>query len=200
MTGIREAITIEDAAVNAALSRVEAAGGNTHALMRDIAAAMLFSVQRRFETETGPDGRPWARHAPRTAKARINRKRRGNQPVTPKLLRDTTRLYRSISTEAGPHDAAVGTNLVYAAIHQQGGTVTQHPQSRKVRFRKVGKQHRFARKAHKRVIEKPVTFGLRSIVIPARPYLGFSEADRVKILEIAEEHFADAGSEDGDRS
>ena len=200
MTGIREAITIEDEAVNAALSRAEAAGANTKSLMRDIAAAMLFSVQRRFETETGPDGRSWARHAPRTAKARINRKRRGNQPVTPKLLRDSNRLYQSISSEAGEREAATGTNLVYAAIHQQGGTVTQYPQSRRVRFRKSGRRILFARKAHKRVIEKPVTFGLRSIVIPARPYLGFSEADRAQILEIAEEHFADAGSADGEVS
>ena len=39
--------------------------------------------------------------------------------------------------------AAVGTNVVYAAIHQTGGVITQYPQSRKVRFRKVAGRLRF---------------------------------------------------------
>ncbi|QDG74452.1 phage virion morphogenesis protein [Labrenzia sp. PHM005] len=189
MTGVSSAITIEDAAVNAALARIEAAGGDTLALMQEISGAMLFSVQRRFETETDPAGRPWKAHAPKTARARINRKRRGNREVTPKLLRNSNRLYQSIVAEASETEAATGTNLIYAGIHLHGGTITQYPQSRKVRFQKVGTQLRFARKAHKRVIEKPVTFGQRTIVIPARPYLGFSEEDRAEILAITEAHF-----------
>lgn len=189
MAGIRDTITIEDAEVNAALTRVEQAGGDTSALMRDVAAAMLFSVQRRFEQETAPDGSKWAPHAPRTAKARASRKTRGNAPVTPKLLRDTNRLYKSITAESGSSDAAVGTNLDYAAIHQTGGTITQYPQSRQVKFRKVGNQTRFAKKAHKRAFTKPVTYGQRTIVIPARPYLGFSQDDRETIQRIAGEHY-----------
>ncbi|WP_417691545.1 phage virion morphogenesis protein [Roseibium sp.] len=193
MTGSNPFITIEDWQINEALSRVAEAGGETGALMTEIQAAMLFSVQRRFETELAPDGTPWQRHAPRTAKARAKRKTRGrsggNGPITPKLLRDTNRLYKSISGEATETEAVVGTNLVYAGIHQQGGTVTQYPQSRKVKFRKVGTQTRFAKKDHKRAFEKPVTFGQRTIVIPARPYLGFSVQDRATILAIAEGYF-----------
>jgi phage virion morphogenesis protein len=192
MTGVRQALTIEDTEVNAALDRVARAGGDTSALMAEIGAAMLYSVQRRFERETGPDGTPWARHAPRTARQRERRRSRGNAPLTPKLLRDSTRLYSSITSEATAETAAVGTNIIYAAIHQTGGTITQYPQSRKVRFRKVGGRLRFARKAHKRAVEKPVTYGTRTIVIPARPYLGFSEADRAEILALAEAHFKDA--------
>ncbi|MBO9419156.1 phage virion morphogenesis protein [Labrenzia sp. R4_2] len=195
MTGVRQAITIEDADINAALDRVAQAGGNTRALMAEIGAAMLFPVQRRFETETGPDGKAWPRHAPRTAKQRAQRKSKGNAPLTPKLLRDSTRLYQSITSEATEEAAAVGTNVVYAAIHQTGGTITHYPQSRKVRFRKVGGQLRFARKAHKRAFEKRVTYGTRTIVIPARPYLGFSEADRAEILRLVEAYFEDAGGE-----
>ncbi|MEP2707778.1 MAG: phage virion morphogenesis protein [Roseibium sp.] len=194
MAGISAAITIEDTEVNAALARVEEAGGNTLALMQDISAAMLFSVQRRFESETAPDGQAWPRHAPRTARARLNRKRRGNQPITPRLLRQSNRLFKSIVAEASDAQAATGTNLVYAAIHQQGGTITQYPQSRQVRFRKVGNQTRFARKAHKRAFEKPVTFGQRTIVIPARPYLGFSDEDRAELLRLADVHFEQAAS------
>lgn len=198
MTGVSSTITIEDAQVNAALARVEAAGGDTLALMQEISGAMLFSVQRRFETETDPTGKPWKPHVPKTARARINNKRHGNQPVTPKLLRDSNRLYQSIVAEASDTTAATGTNLTYAGIHQHGGTITQYPQSRMVRFRKVGNQLRFARKAHKRVTEKPITFGQRTIVIPARPYLGFSEEDRAEILAITEAHFE--ATAEGDRS
>ncbi|MES0879695.1 phage virion morphogenesis protein [Roseibium sp. SCP14] len=189
MAGIRETLTIEDKEINAALSRVVEAGGDTSALMADIAGAMLFSVQRRFETESSPDGTKWPAHAPRTAKARANRKTRGNAPVTPKLLRDKNVLYKSITPDSSESEAAVGTNVAYGRIHQQGGAITQHPQSRKVRFRKEGNQVRFAKRAHKRAYEKTVTFGPRTIVIPARPYLGFSADDRETILRLAGDHY-----------
>ncbi|MEP0235539.1 phage virion morphogenesis protein [Roseibium sp.] len=192
MTGVRSNLTIEDERVNAALTHVAQAGGDTSALMAEISGAMLFSVHRRFETETAPNGTPWARHAPRTAKARLKRSRKnaaGTQLGTPKILRDSNRLYSSIISEASSDEAAVGTNLVYAAIHQAGGTVTQYPQSRMVRFRKVGRQTRFAKKAHKRAYDRPVTYGARTIVIPARPYLGFSDTDQTEILAITEAHF-----------
>lgn len=196
MAGIRQAITIEDAEVNAALLRVAEAGGDTAALMEDISGALLFSVQRRFETETAPDGRPSPRHAPQTAKRRAAQKTRDNAPATPNLLRDSTRLYSSIVAEASSDQAAVGTNLVYAAIHQTGGTITQYAQSRRVRFRKVGRQIRFAGKAHKRAFERPVTYGPRRITLPARPYLGFSDADRAEIAALTEVHF-EAAAEGG---
>jgi len=192
MTGIRNTISVEDSEVNAALARVEAVGGDTSALMREVAGAMLFSVQRRFETESAPDGSKWPAHSPRTAKARANRKTRGNAPITPKLLRDTNRLFKSIAAEASSSEAAVGTNLDYARIHQEGGVITQYPQSRKVKFRKVAGRTRFARRSHKRATEKAVTFGQRTIVIPARRYLGFSEDDRRKLLEIADQHYSAA--------
>ncbi|MCV0424665.1 MAG: phage virion morphogenesis protein [Roseibium sp.] len=189
MAGIRETLTIEDKEINAALTRVEEAGGDTAGLLREIAGAMLFSVHRRFETESAPDGTKWPAHAPRTAKARANRKTRGNAPITPKLLRHTNRLYKSLTKESDSEQASVGTNVVYAGIHQHGGTVTQYPQSRKVKFRKVGNQNRFAGKAHKRAFEKPVTFKQRTIVIPARPYLGFSVDDRETIQRLAGDYY-----------
>lgn len=194
MTGLRAALTLEDAEINAALDRVSEAGGDTDALMAEIGAAMLMSVQRRFERETGPGGEPWPRHAPRTAKARAKRKSRRNGAVTPKLLRESNRLYASISSETSENSAAVGTNLIYAAIHQTGGAITQYSHSRKVRFRTVAGRLRFARKAHKRAFERPVTFGTRTIVIPARPYLGFSDQDRTEILAISEAHFEEAAT------
>ncbi|MBD8890152.1 phage virion morphogenesis protein [Roseibium litorale] len=187
-------LSIADEAIQAALDKVAAKGGDTAPMMADIEGAMLFDVQRRFETETDPAGQSWQRMSKRTAASRARRKRRkadDETPVTPKLLRDTNRLYSSIQGHSGEGFAEVGTNLAYARIHQEGGVIEQYPHSRKVRFRKVEGRILFARKAHKRAFEKPVTYGARTITIPARPYLGFSDAVRAKILGIIEEHFGE---------
>jgi phage gpG-like protein len=51
-------ITIVDTATPA-VSRLIAAATQPAEMMRDIAGYLLFSTQRRFETETGPDGKKW---------------------------------------------------------------------------------------------------------------------------------------------
>lgn len=186
MAGVR--ITIDDEAVNAALSRIEAAGRDTRPLMEAITGAMLFSVQRRFETETDPDGTPWAPLRPRTAARRIRGRPRG----TEHMLRVTNRLYSSITGEATDTQSTVGTNLAYAAAHQAGATIRRPARSATVRLRKVGGRTRFARRSHKRARDVDVTIGAHTIVIPARPYLGFSEDDRAEIGAIIEEHFGEA--------
>lgn len=183
MTGVQ--ITIEDAAVNAAIDRVDKAGGDTLSLMHEFVSAMLFSVERRFETETAPDGTPWTPLRPRTAARRIGGKRRG----TENILRVTGRLYQSLTGEASAREAAVGTNLHYAGIHQTGGTIDVPERSATIRLRKVKGRTRFAKRAHKRARDVDVTIGAHQIVVPARPYLGFSETDRTELLAIAEDHF-----------
>lgn len=184
------AITFDDAAVQEALDRVGAAGGDTSAMMADITAAMLLSTHRRFETESDPDGKAWAPLKPRTAAQRA--RGRGNAPANPKILRDTNRLYSSITGQSDDTTSQVGTNVVYAGIHQTGGTITQYPQSRTIRMRKVGRKRLFAKRTHKRVTEHRATFGTRTIVIPARPYLGFSDEDRAELLAIGEAHLVRA--------
>lgn len=73
-------------------------------VLRDIGAAMLTSTQRRFEDEQGPDGAGW--------EATL----RGGA-----ILRDTGRLYQSLTYAASAHQVEIGTNTVYARIHQLGG-------------------------------------------------------------------------------
>ena len=182
---------IDDAAVNAALDRVAAAGIDTAPLMQRVEGMMLFAVQRRFETETGPDGGKWQRLSPRTANKRVGRSG-GRKRGYNNILRVTGRLYSSISSQSDAGSAEVGTNLAYGRIHQDGGTITQYPQSRTIRLRKVKGRVQFARKAHKRATERRVSYGTRTITIPARPYLGFDDALRGQIVEAADEHFSNA--------
>ncbi|WP_425417327.1 phage virion morphogenesis protein [Oricola indica] len=185
-------IVIDDAEINAALDRVARAGVDTAPLMQRIEGIMLRGVQTRFETERAPDGAPWQRLSPRTASKRIGRGTRGYNNI----LRVSGRLYSSISSESDERSAEVGTNLPYAAAHQDGATITQYAQSRTIRLRKVKGRVQFARKAHKRATEKRVTIGERTITIPARPYLGFSDEDRAEILAATESYFEEAAGGD----
>lgn len=182
-------IIISDTEVNAGIDRVAAAGGDTGGLMEAIAGYMLFSVQRRFETETGPDGKAWTPLSPRTVSKRVSgKRRRGSQNI----LRVKNRLYSSITGEAEATEARVGTNLIYAAIHQTGGTIDKPARNSSVRLRKVKGRTRFAKKAHKRARDVDVTIKAHTITIPARPYLGFSEADKTELLKITEDYLREA--------
>ena len=190
MTGVR--ITIDDDGVNAVLARVERAGVDTQPLMEEIAAAMLLSTQRRFETQTDPDGTPWQRLQPRTAARRVNRKgiRRGFDNI----LRVSNRLYSSITGEASANQAAVGTNVVYGAAHQFGAQISKPGRAATVIHEVHGRKGekrlgRFSRRDRHRAIERDVTIGAHTVTIPARPWLGFSREDRDEIRAIVQDFY-----------
>lgn len=86
-------------------------------LLAAIGNELVTSVSRRFETGTAPDGSRW----PESLRARLT----GGQ-----TLIKSGRLRDSIA-ETGPQLTArsveVGTNVVYAAIHQFGGTIPARP-------------------------------------------------------------------------
>ncbi len=94
-----------------ALDRACSGLTDTQSLMTQIGVAMKAQTVRRFQSGTGPDGQAWA-------EVKRPRKNRRGQA---KPLVDTGRLRNSISFSAGPFDVHVGSNLVYARIHQMGG-------------------------------------------------------------------------------
>lgn len=87
-----------------------------------LAHAMRNSTLQRFARAVGPDGTPW-KSSKRVEAAKRAKKRR-------KTLVATGDLRRSIATQAWSDYAAVGTNLVYARIHQLGGEAG--PKARRV--------------------------------------------------------------------
>ncbi|MCY4548123.1 MAG: phage virion morphogenesis protein [Defluviicoccus sp.] len=156
--------SIDDARLQAALTRILAAGvrGSAESIsaLRQIGSYMVAATIRRFETETGPDG-PW------TPSARAREE--GGQTLT-----DSGRLRSSIAYNVTGDGMEVGTNVVYAAIHQFGGRT----------------RPRVIRPRHKRALFWP---GARHPVakvehpgseIPARPFLGFDERDRIAVGRI----------------
>jgi phage virion morphogenesis protein len=80
---------------------------------------MITATRSRFDTETAPDGSKWAALSPRYAarKARMRSVVDGGKRILAKrgTLRDTIRYKASRS------DVVIGSNEVYAAIHQLGG-------------------------------------------------------------------------------
>ncbi len=112
-------------------------------LMETLCSAGVASTEQRFISSRSPDGPKWA-------------------PIqrAGQVLRDSGRLYKSLSWKATPHSAEWGTNVIYAAIHQFGGIIKP--------------------RSAKRLVFK----GLRGMVsamkveIKARPYLGINREDR----------------------
>jgi phage virion morphogenesis protein len=179
MAGAHITTTIDDAQARAALERHADPG--TANLMPRLGEYLERSTKDRFKTQTAPDGRKWEDFAP--LKERYKRRKKYNKD---KILTLRGYLRSQIRHQVLAADkVAVGTNTKYAGVHQEGGTIEQLAQSRKVRYRSVAGRVLFAGAKHKRgVTERWVERGAYTVNIPARPFLGISAADDVEIREI----------------
>ncbi len=119
-------------------------GSETEVFMRRIAQTLTASAKERFVDETDPEGNKWKKGV-----------KNGGQTLTLSGL-----LRRSITNTSDDKTAVIGTNRIYAGIHQFGGVITAK-KSKYLRF-KINGREVFA----------------KSVVIPARPFLGVSETDK----------------------
>lgn len=187
-TGASITIDVTDEAVLGALDRLARAGGDTEPLLDIFGRVILTSTQRRFETETEPGGRRWARLRPRTV---AERARAGYVPIH--VLRRSTALYQSLTHEVSAQETLVGTNLRYAAVHQFGGSIDMPERSQTI-YRRYDKRtdelsSRFVsrRKAN---VAFDTTVKAHKVSIPARPYLGIDADDRRELIAAGEAHLA----------
>jgi phage virion morphogenesis protein len=111
-------IRIDSANANRRLRDLMRSVSNPAPAMRDIGAALTESTRLRFHDQKDPRGRSWRGHAASTTRQR----RRGPGGGSNQILRDTDVLMNSITYKAGSNKVEVGTNVEYAAIHQEGGT------------------------------------------------------------------------------
>lgn len=158
MAGARITVELDDRAALAALQRLQRMALGDVALMRVIGTALVEETLARFRSGTDPEGRAWTPLNP--AYAAIKR--------GPGILRESRMLMRSITYVAGAAHVAVGSNRVYAAVHQFGGTI--RPKAAKALVFRMGSN----------------IVRARSVAIPARPYLGFGERDHVAVVEALE--------------
>lgn len=156
MTGISIIVDVTDEAIRKAFSRLESGMERTEPLMDAIGTGVAGSTHMRFATQTDPEGASWTALNPGYAAGKRNSR----------ILTESGRLRDSINAQSSKNEARVGTNLVYSAIHQFGGTIT--PKSSSHLFFRIG----------------GVPVAAKSVTIPARPYLGISADDETMIANV----------------
>lgn len=123
-------VTIDDSQLQAALQRLEYAGVDLSPAMRKIAGALEKITEDNLEAE----GRPrWKPLAESTKHGRLGGKKayKKNGELTAaaqrrqdagfRILQHSGQLASSVTTDYDSNQAVVGSNKVYAAIHQFGG-------------------------------------------------------------------------------
>lgn len=138
--------------------------GDIRPLMERFGSVLETSTIERFDEERAPDGTKWL--------PSFRAKHEGGKTLT-----DTARLRLSIRPVASADQVEIGTNVIYARIHQEGGTI-----------RAKGKALAFTLPG----------LGLRlatSVTIPARPFLGLSADDRDELAAQVEDYIAEVAPE-----
>ena len=181
MTGVQIRIAADTAPVQAQLGRLLAAAGDLTPAMDEIGSTLVASTILRFEQQTDPEGRRWL-----PSKAALKRK-----GLT---LVDSARLKLSVTHEATARAVAVGTNVIYAAIHQLGGEIRKGARTQTLAFDRKGRFTSRAKASKRKAGFVPVAFAQISahvVNMPARAFLGVSEGDEADILDVLARHLSD---------
>lgn len=165
-------VEFDNAQVDAALERLADGVANPAPVLKAIGELLAESTLQRFATSTAPDGTTWEPNKAATLEAYLGRtggnykkdgslSKKGAARLAGKkpLIGESRELSRSIRKQmVGDSVVEVGTNLVYGAMQQFGGTKAEFP-------------HLWGD-------------------IPARPFLGISDADAAAIEREIEDYLA----------
>ncbi|WP_411037626.1 phage virion morphogenesis protein [Shinella sp. BYT-45] len=162
-------ITIDDDDVNDALARLYAAAGDVTPALKNIGEFEAKVTRARFVSETDPEGKAWQGLNPLYAKTKKG----------PGILRGATRALSQIVWQIADDSLEIGSNEVYARIHNEGGTIV--PKNAAALVFSMGGQ----------------TFQVKSVTIPQRQFLGWSDASIREALAIVQDHFVMAAEQKG---
>ena len=154
MSGVQAKLTIDTAPLRRVFAALRAAGAEPKEALDAVGRVLVGNTQMHFEDGAGPGGVPWQQS--------LRAKLFGGQ-----TLKDSARLQGSITHEVEDKAVVWGTNVVYAGIHQTGGTIVP----------KNGKALVF-----KGPDGRPVF--VKKVVMPARPFIGFDEVDREDVRDV----------------
>ena len=162
------------------LGRVEAVLQSPSAMYKDMGEYLEQTTKQRFGTSTAPDGKKWQPNSQATYLALLGEKdtkkdgtlsKKGiNRVMSKRPLVGQGILMQDIHYQVSGNLLLVGSNMEYAATHQFGATIK--PKNKKMLSWKIGNVSVFAKK----------------VVIPARPFLGISVADKTELTNIVENH------------
>lgn len=160
--------------LDSALRKVEGLSDaitNQRGMWQSVGAQVEQSIKRRFETGTGPGDKVW----PKSLRALVQN---GQTLVNTGLLSET------ITSNASDTGVEIGTNVLYAAIHQFGGTIHQGARRQKLQFlahARTGKILKGFRTERQSNFMMMADVGAHDIRIPARPFLGIDDDDETAI-------------------
>lgn len=164
MASVSIKVTVKDQGVSDAIARVTAVDRNLiPPLFKNWGEYQIKATRARFLAARGPDGKPWTP---------LNRVYAAGKRG-PGILRERGQLMGSIVYQVTANTLAWGSPLIYAAIHQKGGTIV--PRTADALVFRMGNRVVFARK----------------VTIPARPYLGVSAEDREVMGQMADDLLAE---------
>jgi phage virion morphogenesis protein len=180
-------VTFDAAGATTAFKYIADRAANLTPAMDEIEQMLLTSTDQRFEAETDPAGHRWTPLAPSTSKRKAAAGRE-------RILQWSTRLRRSVTGKHDAHSVTIGTNVIYAAIQQFGGTIARPEREATVRLRNVSKMNkagdarinvvRFAKASHKKARSVDVNIPAHDIRLPARPLIGISQPDLSAAVDI----------------
>jgi phage virion morphogenesis protein len=155
MAGASLIARIDDAAVRRDL---QAMAGAPRRMLAPIGMALVNVRHGRFRRGSGPNHVGWKSLHP------------DYEPIKrgPGILRASGMLMRSITYAVGGDEVRVGSNRIYARIHQLGGVIRP----------KTGKYLVFAMAS--------AIYHAKEVTIPARPYLDFDAEDQEEIRDVIE--------------
>ncbi len=166
MAGVTLKYEIDDAEVKALLTQLGERARDLSSPMKLIGEQVLFSVQQNFAEGGRPD-----RWIP-SKRAIVQ----GGQTLV-----NTGRLLQSLTYRSSSDQAEVGTNVIYAAIHQFGGIIPGGPivprRAKSLRWIGPDGKPRFAKK-----VQRP------DIAMPARPFLMVQEEDKSELVRIIKDY------------
>ena len=152
------AVSMEWDGLRATLGRIADIGRKPEPLLAAVGLVLEDSTIARFDTGTDPAGVRWESYAPLNPLYAMVEKKGTSILVGSGFLRG------SIRSGVVGHTLFVGSDAVYAAVHQFGAVI----QPRKGRYLS------FMMGGH--------LWHVDSVWVPARPYLGISDEDQVMIM------------------
>ncbi len=163
-------VEFDDGAVLEVLTRISESAREPGPLMRIIGQYGVESTRQRFFDEAGPDGQHWAELNPAYAELK---------GAGYNILFKSGALMNSLNYRAGAHEVSWGSPMIYAAIHQFGGKIV--PKSAPALEFLLGN-------IGARGLVPVFLVRVKSVTIPARPYLGLNTADRTEIEALATDY------------
>lgn len=136
-------------------------------VLEDIRERMIDSIQRNFDAGGRPTAWPVSQRA---------------RQESGKTLIRTARLKNSLTGQVQSNRVTLGTNMLYARIHQFGGTIQipeLRPRNKKALRFMIGGREVFARRVRAHAVH-----------IPARPFLVIQEADEVYIRRVIQDYLS----------